>query len=102
MLSTPKETWHPNWKGTKGVSTHVVAANFSFLTEVLFGYSREPSFIFPKCQGVLFPQFESVKLIIFAAAPLVLTPFVRNQMIHMTCAGKAGSTPIASTEMWAE
>ena len=50
-----------------------------FLTEGLFGYIRYPTCIFTKVAGrTFFPQ--SVKLITFAAAPLlVLTPFVRNQ-----------------------
>ena len=43
----------------------------------------------PKCQGV--PGFPNLtKLITFAAAPLVLTPFVRNQMKHQ---GPPGGRP---------
>ena len=49
------------------------------LTEGLFGYSREPTFLFPKVQGhTFFPNLS--KIITFAAAPLVLTPFVSNQV----------------------
>ena len=40
-----------------------------------------------KCQGVLFPQ--SIKIITFAAAPLVLSPFVRNQDAR----GRQGKQP---------
>ena len=45
-----------------------------FLTGVLFGYSRQPSFIFPKVPGRTFFPNLSI-LITSAAAPLVLTPF---------------------------
>ena len=49
-----------------------------FLTEGLFGYSRQPTFIFPKVPGhTFFPNLS--KILTVAAAPLVLTPFVRNQ-----------------------
>ena len=66
-------------KGTNGVSTHGLTADFMFVwqrgllsTPVnLFLYSQ-------KCQGVPFPQ--SVKIITFAAARLVLTPFVRPKI----------------------
>ena len=48
------------------------------LTEGPLGYSREYTFIFPKVPGrTFFPNLS--KSITFAAAPLVLTPFVRNQ-----------------------
>ena len=67
-----------NRKGTNGVSTNGVTANFMFLTERLFGYSRQTTFTFPKVTGRTFLPNLS-KTITFAAAPLVLTSFVRNQ-----------------------
>ena len=49
-----------------------------FLTEGLFGYSRLPTLMFPKVPGrAFFPNLP--KFITLAAAPLVLTPFVRNK-----------------------
>ena len=54
-----------------------VIASF-MLFDRLVGYSRQPTFFSPKsARAYLFPQ--SVKIITFAAAPLALTPFVRNQ-----------------------
>ena len=65
-------------KGTNWVSTHGVTANLVFLTEGPFGYSRSPTSIFPEVPGrTLFPNLS--KCITLAAAPLVSTPFVRNQ-----------------------
>ena len=52
-----------------------------FLTEGLFGYSRLPTFIFSKVAGLAFSPNLS-KFITFAAAPVVLTPFVRNQGVR--------------------
>ena len=50
---------------------------FSF-AEGSFGYSLKPSFIFPKVPGrPFFPNLSEITT--FAAAPLVLTPSVRNQ-----------------------
>ena len=63
---------------SNGVSTNGFTANYMFLTEGPFGYSREPTFIFPKVPGRTF-FLNLSKLITFAVAPLVLTPFVRNQ-----------------------
>ena len=50
-----------------------------FLREGPFGYPAEPTFIFPNVPGRTFSPNLS-KLLAFAAAPLVLTPFVRNQV----------------------
>ena len=68
-----------NRKGTKGVSTNGVTANFMFFsTEGLFGCPHEPTFIFPNVpRCTFFPKLS--KFSTFAAAPLALTPFVRNQ-----------------------
>ena len=64
-------------KGTNGVSTDGVAANCVLFDRGTFGVLY--LFIFPKVPGcTLFPQNVS-KFITFVAAPLVLTPFVRNQ-----------------------
>ena len=53
-----------------------------FSTEGLFWYSREPTFIFPRVLGrTFFPNLS--KLITFAAAPLALTPFVRNHRLDV-------------------
>ena len=63
-------------KGTNGVSTNGVI--LCVLAEGLFGYSREPASIYPEVPGRTFFTNLS-KIITFAAAPLVLTPFVCNQ-----------------------
>ena len=44
----------------------------------LFGYSRQPTFIFPKVPGRTFLPNPS-KFVTSAAAPVALNPFVRNQ-----------------------
>ena len=60
-------------KGTYGVSTNGVTAKFMFFDR-LFGYSRSRA----KVPGrTFFPNLS--KFSTFAAAPLVLTPFARNQ-----------------------
>ena len=66
------------WLQTNGVGTNGVTANFMCFDRLL-GYSRLPTFIFPKVPGRTFFPNQS-KCITFAATPLVLTPFVRNQM----------------------
>ena len=74
----PRQAWRGDRKGTNGVSTRGVTVNVICLTEGLFGHSRQPTFILPKVPGrTFFPNLS--KCITFAAAPLVLTPFVRNQ-----------------------
>ena len=69
-------------KGTNEVSTNEVAANVMFLlTEGPFGVlPLTYAYLHKSARAYLFPQ--SVKLITFAAAPLVVTPFVRNQLLH--------------------
>ena len=60
-----------------------VTANFMFLTEGLLGYSVNLLLSSQNCQGV--PVFLNLsKTITFAAAPLVLNPFVRNQVRRHT------------------
>ena len=55
-----------------------------FLTEGPFGYSALPTFILPKVPGrTFFPNLS--KIITFAAAPLVSTPFVRDQDARQHC-----------------
>ena len=54
-----------------------------FLTEGPFGYSRWPTFVFPKVPGRTF-FLNLSKIITFAAAPSVWTPFVRNQAFIST------------------
>ena len=67
-------------KGQMG-SALIGSLQFScVLTEKLFVYPRPPTFVFQKVLVyTFFPNLS--KSITFAAAPLVLTPFVRNQMI---------------------
>ena len=67
-------------KVTNGVSTNGVTAIFMFLTQGPFGYFRWPTCIFPKVPGRTFCLNRS-KCVIFAAAPIVSTPFVRNQKV---------------------
>ena len=74
-------------RGTNGVSTNGVTANFSCLTEgPFFGTPVKPTFTFPKVLGLTF--FPSCKDPLPSQRPqqLVSTPFVRNQGPH------AGST----------
>ena len=73
---------HAARKGTTGVSTNGVTANVMFLfNRGTFRVLPLTYFYLPKsARAYLFPQ--SVKFITFAAAPLVLTPFVRNQQAH--------------------
>ena len=47
------------------------------------GTPVKPTFIFPKVPGRTFFPIRQ-KSIVFAAAPLVLTPFVRNQILRAT------------------
>ena len=57
--------------------------SLQIVSEGLFGYSGQYMFIFPKVPGhTLFPN--RPKVITFEAAPLVLTPFVRNQQVPAT------------------
>ena len=66
------------YKGLTGSALMGSLQMSCFLTEGPFGYSRSPTFIFPKVPGcTFFPNLS--KFITFAAAPSVLTPFVRNQ-----------------------
>ena len=61
-----------------GVSTNGVAANFMFVDRGIFWVLPLSYLNIPKSARVfLFPQ--SVKLVAFAAAPLVLTPFMKQQ-----------------------
>ena len=66
-------------KGTNGVSTNGVTANFMFLDRGTFwALPLTYIFIIPKVPGcTFFPKLS--KFITFAAAPFVLTPLVRNQ-----------------------
>ena len=66
-------------KGTHGVSTHGVTASFIFLTGTCWVLPLTYVLSSQKCQGVPFSPNLS-KLVTFAAAPFVSTPFVRNQL----------------------
>ena len=65
-------------KGQMGSALMGSLQMLCFLTEGLFGYSRWSTFISPEVAGHTFFANLS-KFITFAAAPLVLTPCVRNQ-----------------------
>ena len=67
-------------KGADGVGTHGVTANLMLLDRGTFGGLPSTYFyITPRVPGrTSFPNLS--KSITFAAAPLVLTPFVRNQL----------------------
>ena len=66
-------------EGQMGVGTNWVAANFMLLTEGFFCVLPLTYFYLPKsARACLFPPKLS-KIATFAAAPLLLTPFVRNQ-----------------------
>ena len=67
-------------KGTNGVSTNGVTANSVFLDRGTFWVLPLTTLVFAKVPGRTFSPNLS-KLITFAAAPLVLTPFVRNQKV---------------------
>ena len=63
-----------------------------FLTEGPFWVLPSAYFYLPKCASAyFFPQ--SVKFITVAAAPLVLTPFVRDQLRH----GQSSRVPSGKT-----
>ena len=66
-------------KGTNGVSTNGVTANLMFFDRDFSGTPVNLLLSSQKCQGVSFSPNLST-LITFAAAPLMLTPFVRNQL----------------------
>ena len=68
-------------KGANGVGTHGVAAKFMFFCwqRDLFGVLPFSYFYIPQSARVyVFPPIRQNSLL-FAAAPLVLTPFVRSQ-----------------------
>ena len=65
-------------KGANGISTNGVTTNFMFVDRGAFWVLPLTYFSLTKsARAYLFPQ--SVKIVTFAFAPLVLTPFVRNQ-----------------------
>ena len=75
-----RKSQHIFGKGQNGVSINGVTANFMLFDRGTF-WSLPFTYYLPKsARAYLFPQ--SVKFITFAAAPLVLTVFVRNQMDH--------------------
>ena len=59
-------------KGTTGVSTNGVTGFVCLLTEGSFGYSRSPTFTFPKCQGV--PFSPSCQIHYFCSGPISVGP----------------------------
>ena len=78
-----RKSQHIFGKGQNGVSINGVTANFMLFDRGTF-WSLPFTYYLPKsARAYLFPQ--SVKFITFAAAPLVLTPFVRNHvsLTHM-------------------
>ena len=64
-------------KGTNGVSTNGVTANFMFFDRDLLCTPVNLLLYSQSARAYLFPQ--SVKNHYFCSGPLVLTPFVRNQ-----------------------
>ena len=64
-MSPSEATLHGIRKGTDGVSTNGVTANFMFFDrEGLCGYSHEPNFIFPKFPGrTFFPNLSKSLLL---------------------------------------
>ena len=51
-------------KGTNGVSTNGVTADLMFFDRGFFGYSRSPTFIFPKVPGrTFFPHLSNCLLL---------------------------------------
>ena len=75
----PPEALRATQKGTNGVSANAVTVNFMFFDRGTFWVLPLTYFYLPKSArayrtAYLFP---SVKFVAFAAAPLVLTPFVR-------------------------
>ena len=74
--SAISHTLHLCRKGTNGVNTNGVTATFTFLTEGLFGVLPLTYFYLPNsARAYLFSSVCRNSL----PAPLVLTPFVRNQ-----------------------
>ena len=75
-------------KGTNGVSTNGVTANFMFVERGFFWLLTLTYFYILKiARAYLFPNLS--KFTTFAAAPLVLTQFVRNQI----CISKPRDAP---------
>ena len=69
-------------KGTNGVSTSEVTADFMLFDRGTFGVLPLTYFDLPKsARAYFFPNMS--KSITFAAAPSVLTPFVRDQQDSM-------------------
>ena len=67
-------------KGTNGVSTDGVTADFMFFDRGAFWVLPLTCFYLPKsARAYLFPNLS--EFIPFAAAPLALIPFVRNQLL---------------------
>ena len=82
-------------KGTNRVSTNGVTANFMFCDRGTFGVLPLTYLIFTKVSGrTFFPNLS--KGITFAAAPLVLTPFVRNKRVD----GWLANLPSAFTQQF--
>ena len=78
-------------KGSNGVSTNGVTANFKFLDRGTFWVLPLAYFCIPKsARAYLFPQSDII--VTFAAAPLVLTQFVRNQRLPEASAPMAASS----------
>ena len=66
-------------KGTNGLNSNGVTAFVLFVDRLLYGVLPLTYSYLPKSAGAfLFPNLP--EFISFAAAPLVLTPFVRNQI----------------------
>ena len=63
----------------KGVSVNGFTADYSYLDRGTFGVFPLTYFDLPKSAGAYLFVHNLSKIITFAAAPLVLTPFVRNQ-----------------------
>ena len=71
-------------KGTNGVSTHGVTTFFSFFDGFFWVLQLTYFYIPTSARVYFFPNLS--KLITFAAAPLVLTPFVCNQILRISAA----------------
>ena len=62
-------------KGTNGVSTNGVTANFMFLTETFWLLPLTYFYLPKSARAYLFPQSVEIHFL-FAAAPFLLTPFL--------------------------
>ena len=85
-------------KGTNGVSTNVVTANVMFFDRGTFWVLPLTCFCLPKsARAYIFPQSDKINY--FCSAPLVVTPFVRNQHVRLRLRAQVSADPCTMATM---